>query len=242
MSELSTHDLLFCVRRLPRAVVDLLKSKPNALFVAGGYIRACVAGEQVSDIDVMAPNPDASESAALQLSQACGDAKIHSSGNAHTVKLRPIPVQFVHRWTFETPEAAIEPFDFIIARAAIWWNGEHWCSCTDPSFYADLAAKRLIYCSPMRIEEAGGSMLRVLKFYQRGYRIPLPDLAAVIARLMHSVEFGDPIHLVPENKAAKIIAGLLREVDPLIDPDHISHLPGVTGRSEERRVGKECRS
>ena len=39
-------------------------------------------------------------------------------------------------------------------------------------FYPDLAARRLVYTSPLRNEDAGGSILRVLKFYQRGYRIP----------------------------------------------------------------------
>jgi len=227
MPELSIHDLLFCVRRLPFHVRELVKSRPSALFVAGGFIRACVANEQVSDIDIMTPSKDVAAAAALELSKACGDTKIHQSDNAYTVKLKPIPAQFVHRWTFDTPEAAIDSFDFTIARSAIWWNGEVWCSCCDPDFYADLAAKRLVYRSPTRIEEAGGSMLRVLKFYQRGYRIPLPDLAAVIARLMHSVEFSNPIHLVDEPTSAKIITGLLREVDPLIDPDHIAHLAGL---------------
>lgn len=226
-NQLALYDLIFCVRRLPAAVRNLLKSRPNALFVAGGFVRACVAGEVVSDIDIMAQNKDAASASALELSQACRNAEIYQTDNAYTVKLKPIPVQFVHRWTFATPQEAIESFDFTIARAALWWDGETWQSCTDPAFYSDLAAKRLIYKSPVRIEEAGGSMLRVLKFYQRGYRIPLPDLAAVIARLMHSVKFDEPIHHVNEWEVAKVVTGLLREVDPLIDPDHLAQLSAL---------------
>ena len=102
---------------------------------------------------------------------------------------------------------------------------DKWCSACDPRFYADLAAKRLVYRSPERNEDAGGSMLRVLKFYQRGYRIPLDSLGAVIARLIQGVK--DPI-LLNEPKLARTLSGLLREVDPDIDPNHIAHLPSET--------------
>jgi len=231
MPELSRHDLLFCVRRLPGPVRDLLKARPNELMVAGGYVRACVAGETISDIDIMSPTKDCAAACSMALSKACGDAKIWESDNAFTVKLKPIPAQFVHRWTFTDPAAAIESFDFTIARAAFWWTGTAWASCVDPHFYPDLAAKRLVYCSPVRIEEAGGSMLRVLKFYQRGYRIPLDSLGAVISRLvmavdMNKVEAGCGGES-KELRIAFVLTGLLREVDPAIDPDHIAHLPSL---------------
>ena len=221
MIELSNYDIAWCVRRLPESVKMLLKSRPE-IMVAGGYIRACVAGEDVNDIDIMAPSKNIATVAARALSVACGNAEIHESPNAFTVKILPIPAQFVHRWTFATAQAAIDSFDFTIARAAFWWNGTDWKSCIDPAFYQDLAAKRLVYCSPVRFEEAGGSMLRVLKFYQRGYRIPLDSLGAVVARLVASV---DPEKATTEFQVAKVITGLLREVDPSIDPNHTAHLP-----------------
>ena len=75
-----------------------------------------------------------------------------------------------------------------------------------------MAAKRLVYLSPVRSEDAGGSILRVLKFYKRGYNIPLDSLAAVIGRLNsgvdHRATHGDPAQY------EKVILGLLREVDP----------------------------
>ena len=97
----------------------------------------------------------------------------------------------------------------------------------DDRFYADLAAKRLIYRSPLRNEDAGGSLLRVLKFYQRGYRIPLNSLGAVIARLVNAVD-EEKIGAFAgnhEQKLAKVLTALLHEVDPAIDPEHIAHLP-----------------
>jgi hypothetical protein len=79
---------------------------------------------------------------------------------------------------------------------------------------------------PNELSLAGGSILRVLKFYQRGYRIPLDSLGAVIARLMKPVDFDKIIGRTDqEDQLAKVLTGLLREVDPNVDPTHEAHLP-----------------
>lgn len=88
-------------------------------------------------------------------------------------------------------------------------------------FYPDLAAKRLTYCAPKRIEEAGGSLLRVLKFYRRGYIIPLDSLAAVIARLTSPPGADSSGELQVAGEYLK----LLRMVDPEVDPTHEAHEP-----------------
>lgn len=240
-NSLSPYDLVSCVRRLPWVVRNLLKTNPNQLIVAGGYIRATVANEPVSDIDVIAPSKELAGRCAANL-VAEKNVRLVTTDNAFTVCLRPIPVQFVHRWTFADAESAIASFDFTIARAAFWWDGTQWASIVDPAFYSDLAAKRLVYCSPVRIEEAGGSMLRVLKFYQKGYRIPLDSLGAVIARTVAEVDFqtlkdratryDQPEEASYEQRVATIVTGLLREVDPLIDPDHVFHLASETEQTK----------
>lgn len=221
MNELNVHDLTWAVRRLPKNVRELLKTTGPAIFLAGGYLRAIVAGERVSDIDLFTSTKLNAEAAARLL--AGEEGKVHETENAFTVFTRPMATQFIHRWLFATPTDAIASFDFTVAQAAIWWNGERWASTCADRFYQDLAARRLVYTSPARNEDAGGSMLRVLKFYQRGYRIPLDSMGAVIARLVNGVEGSQKIG--EETWLAKILTGLLREVDPLIDPDHISHLP-----------------
>lgn len=208
-------DLHFIVTRLPAKLRKLLKSD-SMLFVAGGFIRACIAGEQPSDIDVFCDSRENAERSARKLANELSCSLIETD-NAYTVR-SPLPVQFIHRWTFNHPSACIESFDFTIAKAAVWYQEGAWCSLADSRFYPDLAAKRLTYTSPVRNEEAGGSLLRVLRFYQRGYRIPLPSLAATIARLCNSVR---DINFLPEERLATVLCGLLREVDPLTDPDHI---------------------
>jgi len=128
-----------------------------------------------------------------------------------------IPIQFIHRWTFDAPEKVIASFDFTIASAALWYEKRitdkgRWVSLCDDSFYADLAAKRLIYRSPVRVEDAGGSMLRVLKFYQRGYRMPLDSLGAVMGADVQGAFDHTKSDLSDEGQVAKVLTGLLREV------------------------------
>lgn len=245
-AQLNKHDLNWCIWLLPAPVRAMLKARPNELCVAGGYIRATIAGEKASDIDIMSPTKDAASAEAYKLAEVMGKVKVYVTENALTVKTKPLPVQFISKWTFPNAGAAIESFDFTIAKAAIWWgrdviNGIEresmgWQSACHPDFYADLAAKRLVYTAPKRIEEAGGSLLRVLKFYQKGYRIPLDSLGAVVARLMESVQedrlpalvHGSMPLLSHEQAVARVVTGLLVQVDPAIDPDHEAHLPSST--------------
>jgi hypothetical protein len=141
------------------------------------------------------------------------------------------PVQIIHRWTYERPEDLIESFDFTVAKSVVWFDGKEWKSLTHDDFYADLAAKRLVYTKPQRNEDAGGSLLRVLKFYQKGYRIPLDSMAAVVARLVMGVDMtkldgvSAQLGSTKEETLGVILSSLLYEVDPLQDPQHLFHLP-----------------
>lgn len=229
------EDLAWCKRRLPAAVYRLLKEPHSPYLVGGGFVRGCVANEKLSDVDVFAPTAQAAKDGAEQLAEKIKGSLVKTD-NAYTVytPLRlGLPVQFIHRWTYETPAQLLESFDFTIARAVIWHvnnpdtpHTRMWRGIADSRFYTDLVAKRLRYCSPVRNEDAGGSLLRVLKFYERGYRIPLDSYGAVVARVVAAVEpdklpRGDENGPIPLEAAwAKVITGLLREVDPSIDPDH----------------------
>ncbi len=237
MNTLHPQDLLWCTRRLNPLVRAMLKKYGPRVFVAGGYVRSCVGNEPVNDVDVFVSSKEDALLFASYL--AAGEHKIHETENAYTLRGFGPAIQFIHRWTFTEPGACIASFDFTIARGAFWWepmpttedqNTGAWRSIVDPDFYADLAGKRIVYAAPVRNEDAGGSMLRVLKFYQRGYRIPLDSLGAVIARLMQGVRseaFEDRKDRTVEEQLAKVLTGLLREVDPNIDPDHIAHLPTI---------------
>lgn len=227
MKKLNRMDLQWCLRIMPRQLADLMKEFPNEIFVAGGFIRAVISKEEVNDIDVFTCTSEKARMFSRILAKSEKE-NIHETDNAITVKGLWTPVQFIHRWSFDTPEKCVESFDFTISCGAIFWNKitDKWDSVCDDDFYADLAAKRLVYRSPIRNEDAGGSMLRVLKYYQRGYRIPLNSLGAVISRLIMGID-GNRVDIKNEADVAGIITGLLHEVDPDIDPNHIAHLPSI---------------
>jgi len=237
MQELTQYDLTWCLRHVPHDVFKLVLEHPNKVVIAGGFLRAVIANEKANDIDIFCPSADLARAYAELLALHRG-VKVFKTDNAYSVKggANRLMVQFIHRWTYDTPEALLESFDFTVAKAAIWFDAQ-WVSLVDERFYPDLAAKRLVYTSPKRNEDAGGSMLRVLKFYQRGYRIPLDSLGAVIGRLVSAVDF-DAIHR-GEEQVSKVITGLLREVDPSIDLAHLSHLPSMQERDAEVGVENE---
>lgn len=198
--------------------------------VAGGFVRSCIAGEKVADIDLFVSTPERAEALANEFQTIRGrPGKPYRSPNAYTVRGKP-PVQIIHRWTFGTATDLLLSFDFTIARAVIWHEGKggEFRGFCDQRFYPDLAAKRLRYCNPVREEEAGGSMLRVLKFYQRGYRIPLDSLGAVMTRMVTRLDIdqmtrkGQWTH----DDITRLLTAFLVEVDPNTIPGSESaHLP-----------------
>ena len=236
--QLNKYDLNWCVRRLPYSLRSTLKKYGAQIVVAGGYIRACILNEPINDIDLFVADKDFAKQVALDMVQR-DEKRLIITDNAITVKGMKYPVQFITRWVYDSPDKILGSFDFTICQAAFWWENFRgtvtdgagtrsgkWMSTVSDSFYQDLSAKRLIYTNPIREEEPGGSMLRVLKYYQRGYRITIDSFAAVITRLAAGVDFKakdmvsyDGVLNAPYFH--KIIRGLLHEVDPNIDPDHI---------------------
>jgi len=246
-SNLTNNDLGFVVRRLPKDVRDLLSKFQGTLFLGGGFIRAVVAGEEPNDIDLFGTSPDHIKKIADELQESRGGEKncrLHRTKNAITViSIGRITVQFITRWTFSTPEDVFKSFDFTVCQAAIYRDGagkqSPWRSKVSPAFYIDLAAKRLVYTSPKREEEAGGSMLRVLKYVRRGYVIQVDSLALVIARLTAAVRSAD-VDVSDENATGWVINGLLQEVDPSIAvdgldvvDDHESKIDGIDAAQME---------
>lgn len=224
MSQLDLQDLRWALTRLPKSLKKLMESDEWAgrIFVGGGYLRSIVAGEPINDVDVFVNSKEDAELIAYKL---CADKKdVYKTDNAYTVKGK-LAIQIIHRWVFSEPKDVSNSFDFTCCCAVIYYK-EIWGSYCDDRFYIDIASKRLIYRSPSRNEDAGGSLLRVLKYYQKGYRIPLNSLGAVIARLMKDFD----VHKTPlkeEVRVAHVITALLIEVDPQVDPLHLSHLPST---------------
>jgi hypothetical protein len=243
ITELNKHDLMFALRRMPGALRRLMLTETwrEKIFVGGGFLRSVVANDPVNDVDVFVTNkadamvvaealvcdqfrrtlPSADDTEARE---RFFKAHIYETENALTLRHFSPTVQIIHRWTFAGLANVIKSFDFSVCCAAIGVAPDgKWEGRAHERFYPDLAAKRLVYLSPIREEEPGGSMLRVLKYYQKGYRMPLDSLAAVMARMFLAVDWNKALHHPDE--VPQLLTSMLRAVDPLVDLTHEAHLP-----------------
>ncbi len=177
--ELSQDDITWVVKCIPLDLRVQMIARPNKAIVAGGFLRACIAGEQKSDIDIFVPSVEDAKALVDDL-QSNESRAVIVTENATTLYGIGLPLQVIHKWTFETAHAVLESFDFTIARSGVWFDGITWRGLADGRFYSDLAAKRLRYTQN---GVPGGSILRVLKFVARGYRIPPYEFASLVDAL-----------------------------------------------------------
>lgn len=214
MAVLNSDDMRHVLAMLPKDIIDLMRKCP--ILLAGGYLRARIAGETVNDIDLTADTSEACKAYAHVLATD-RKGELFRTKNAWTVLSPPrSPVQFIHRWTFTDPDELIASFDFTISKAAVWFDrtAMAWKSVVASTFYEDLAARRLVYTFPQRNEDAGGSLLRVQKFLSRGYHISPEEFAKVISRFLGGVHDSN-LWSSDEVGRAAVLAGLLRQADPL---------------------------
>lgn len=217
MSVLRDADVKWLLRKMPATLRSYAELAERKVFIAGGFIRAVIAGEVVNDVDVFTDSNDSAQKIAMAIR---GGETLVTTPNAITVRSTAPVVQIITRWTFTKLSDCIESFDFTIARAGLTFSGGSWGSFCDDNFYSDLAAKRLRYRAPDRMEDEAGSMLRMLKFYGRGYRAPLYDIAAVVARSVKGIE----VAASSENARCEFVLGRLRVIDPSADPEDEGHL------------------
>lgn len=230
MTELLRRDLKWVLTGLPKVVREELKT--GQVFLAGGFIRSRITGDEIKDIDLFVSDTQIAIPTANRIAEKF-KAKKFMTRNAITIKADPV-VQVITRWAYEDPKDLINDFDFTIGAAVVWFQNNIWHSACHETYYADLAAKRLTYMSPKREEEAGGSMLRVLKFYQRGYRIPLDSLGGVIARITEKVRDST----LAATDMPRLITSLLVEVDPSLDFEDLAYLPSDQ-KEEKEQVAQE---
>ncbi len=192
MQTLHIFDLEKCCRRIPGHLKDILKTaSPGSVFIAGGFIRSCVLEEEVNDIDVFTDSVERSAAVAqLYASKFTPPAKVITTKNAFTILRKKPVVQVIQRWNFSKPEDVLASFDFVLSCACIWYDGQNFVSAVHDQYYRDLAGKCLTYLAPIRMEDPGGSMVRVLKYIRRGCTIDPVNLGLVMARVAAAAEEG----------------------------------------------------
>lgn len=216
MKELAKEDLQWCLKRLPKDVKVCMKKYGDKLSVGGGFIRSCITGDELKDVDMFVSEKAVGEALAFHLNAGNTDT-LMSTKNAITLLTRKPKLQFITRWTYAHPEEVIGDLDFTVCCAVIWYDQKtnNFKSACHDLYYEDLAARRLRYTAPKRIEEAGGSALRILKYYNKGYKITLQSYGAVIARLVTGWDNEkSAIRTEDEDFNAAVFTGLMVEVDP----------------------------
>lgn len=199
---LNYYDLVACLARLPKELAKAITEPEFAgkVFIAGGFVRAIVAGEPVNDIDVFVSDAKLADQLTVRLLKKELDVAptlgrlntIYTTDNAYTLRTFSPVIQIIRNRTYKDAFDIVHNFDFSVVAAAFYWHAtkKQWASLTHGSFYKDLAAKRLCYLNPSHHDNAAGSLLRVLKFYKLGYHIPVESLSGVLARLAKSQSFG----------------------------------------------------
>lgn len=218
---MNSRDLKWCIRRLPKDLKTVMMTIGPQVSIGGGYIRSCISGDEIVDIDLFVESNTIRDKVVEILKPKTKE--VFRSKNAITILGYKYPIQIIHRWLYAKPEDILSDFDFSVACAVMWCDKipenlmsvkgefEGWHGRVHEYYYQDLAAKRLRYLSPDRDEDVGGSVLRVLKYYRKGYNIDLESYAGTICRLVSKV---DHRNVQGSEQLKTIITGLLVEVDP----------------------------
>lgn len=216
------QDIHRVLTRTPKDIREMLKENPS-MCIGGGFIRAIISGETPNDIDIFGRSTVELQVAAKSLQEKREEfgetIRGFSTGNAITILTQGrMPIQFITRWVYPHPRDVLWSFDFTVCQAVIYYcaDSKTFKGLCAETFYQDLAAKRLVYTYPKRSEDAGGSLLRVIKYVRRGYNVQVDTLAGVCARLQSGIEYRDNEDYWNEEWRAGIMTGLLREVDPLL--------------------------
>lgn len=206
MKFLLEHDVMACARRLPAKVEAVLRLNGSRAFVAGGFIRSVIAGDPINDVDIFCESFEVARDVAMALAE--DESKLHQTSSAFTIRsLRPT-TQVIKKWRGPTADKCIESFDFTIAKAAFWWDGE-WVGICHDDFYAHIGTRSLVYERPSESMDAGGSLLRLIKFSKLGYSVDQKSLADLVCHVIKSVDL-PKFSAANDADASKMVEGLLK--------------------------------
>jgi hypothetical protein len=192
------------VSALPEEVVAAFKTEGVRFWLAGGFIRAIVADEKPADVDLFVSSAEDAEKL-VKFFQGLPEVLVPQSGNftlnaylggnekrrievsrspnAITIRGLAKCVQIITRWKYKEASDIVRDFDFTLSGAALWWReGGPWETLCLPTFEDDVINRRLVYTQPQREEERAGSLIRLFKFYKKGYTPSLDTVAKVCAR------------------------------------------------------------
>lgn len=192
---LDKEDLERVVLTMPETIASRMRMYPQVV-LAGGFIRATIAGERPADLDLFYPRTEKGDMRAREEAQNVlpwSELKGSDRAYTYTPNLRGqtpeefgYPVQIIWRWEFPNAYTLMNSFDFTICKAGVWYDPDKkaWQGACHKQFYTDLAAKRIVYApSAVRpdTERNVVSIARIMKFVSRGYYVSPEQLALVVA-------------------------------------------------------------
>lgn len=191
---LDENDVKRVVYALPEEIREMMRRHPGQVVIAGGFIRALVAGENIHDIDVFVP----SEKNAKDWVDEVYTASKYEKKDKHyyigpDAKSGAAEVQVVYRYPFKESYEVPDQFDYTIVKAAVWFDEgdkkreSNYVSVCHERFYRDIARKMLVYECDRDVERIE-SIPRLLKYIGYGYSIDPDSLAELVVKTCLSMD------------------------------------------------------
>ncbi len=102
-NELLNEDLAWCIRKLPTLLREFLQGEgcKYKVFISGGFVRSCVSGEAISDVDLFVDSLESARHVAGILEMK--DFPLIETENAFTIRGYRYTIQVIHRWQYSDP-------------------------------------------------------------------------------------------------------------------------------------------
>lgn len=211
------------VAKLPEDVKRLLEHFGSGLTVAGGFCRDAFIGEEPKDVDIFAVSPEILAEALLWFKTEAKDYQLErqktnsvnfvSNFDDEQACFKDVaPVQFINRVFFPMHGELIRSFDWSICQIAVYYILEDgWKGICTQEFGKDIQSETLHYTAPDRDEDPGASVLRMMRFTQRGWKPTEESIARCLGRFT-SVIAGDILSPVTEEDYTEKIKICFRHV------------------------------
>lgn len=217
------------VRCLPPEVKEILMDRGHQLIVAGGFCRDVMTGRPAKDIDIFAISEPIMKDAIDSFGVLHTWARKQTANSVTFEEFFPtdesVPVQFITRVYYPDHIDLIHSFDFSVCQIGVYWQPgdtgySQWVGICSDLFWRDIFSETATYTDPERDEDPGASLLRLVRFAGRGYKINEKDIAAVTGRFVSTLT-GEPKAQAQE-KVKKVFrsvgyAGRRVELEPVED-------------------------
>lgn len=184
------------VDALPPSVRTLLVETGPKIMVAGGFVRDTITGATPKDVDLFGLERSMVYEAAGSFEENDEKGEYGRSETENAITFLPLSgplVQFIIRDIRNTHEQTLKAFDFSICQAGVYFDADNgWVGIASDAFFTDLVDKRLTYTDPPH-NNALGSLLRLVRFTERGWSSNDPTVAAILGRVTKELESFNPL-------------------------------------------------